>query len=267
MAERMTTLSQLLATAQPEPNGLSLSVPSDWMQGRSVFGGLQVAVALRAMRVLVPHAILRTLQTTFIAPVAGELRVQARILRTGKNAIAVEARIGDADSTQALVIGVFGAKRSSAVSEALVPRAIEPKGAVGFEAPLDADGAPHFARHFKVRWVHGKFPFAGDASVTEQVLEIGMQDDGPTTEAHVVAIADFIPPIALTRLSAPVPGSTLTWMLELLADRYDHLPLSGWRVEAELVAARDGYTSQSVAVFGPAGEPIALSHQSMLVFG
>ena len=102
---------------------------------------------------------------------------------------------------------------------------------------------------------------------TEQVVQVDVLDEGPTTEAHVLAIADFIPPIALSHLRAPANGSTLTWMLELLADRFDHLPLAKWRLDAELVAARDGYTNQSVLISAPDGSPIALSRQSMLVFG
>lgn len=146
IAARMTTLSDLLATAQSRPDGLTLSVPADWMQGRSVFGGLQVAVALRAMRALVPEATLRALQTTFVAPVAGELSAQARVLRTGKNVTVCEARIGGAETTQALVVGIFGAARSSVISQALLPRAIEPSGERGFAMALDPSGAPHFAR-------------------------------------------------------------------------------------------------------------------------
>jgi hypothetical protein len=38
-------------------------------------------------------------------------------------------------------------------------------------------------------------------------------------------------------------------------------------VDAELVAARDGYTSQSVMLWAPDGTPVAISRQSMLVFG
>ena len=94
-----------------------------------------------------------------------------------------------------------------------------------------------------------------------------MHDDGPVTEGHVVAIADFIPPVALSYLDTPAPGSTLTWMLQFLRDDWGGLSLDGWRVDAELVAARDGYTSQTVMVWGPDGAPVALSHQSMLVFG
>ena len=105
------------------------------------------------------------------------------------------------------------------------------------------------------------------ATRTDHVLEVGLCDDGPATEGHVLAIADFIPPIALSHLKAPAPGSTLTWMIEMLADRVDTLGLDRGRIDAQLAAARDGYTSQSVMVWGPGGEPVAMSRQSMVVFG
>jgi acyl-CoA thioesterase len=263
------TFSELLATARLDPVGaLTLSVPARWMQGRSVFGGLQAAAAVRAMRVLVPQMPLRTLQATFLAPVAGELRAAARVLRTGKNTVMVEARIGEAEGAQALVTAVFGNARSSAAVRVPAVRASASEGTQVFEPPRDgSDGAPRFAHNFRVRWLDGGHPFAGDPGVTRQVLELGMDEPGPATESHVIALADFIPPVAFAQLRAPVPGSTLTWMLELLAERFDHLPLAGWRVEAELIAARDGYTSQALTLFGPGGVPIARGNQSMLVFG
>ncbi len=64
-----------------------------------------------------------------------------------------------------------------------------------------------------------------------------------------------------------MPGSSLTWMLEFLADSFSHLPLERWRIDLELLAARDGYTNQSGLLWAPDGSPIALSRQSMLVYG
>ena len=265
-----TKLSELLARAELQQGALRVEVPPDWMQGRSVFGGLQAALALRAMRTLVPQAPLRTLQVTFVAPVAGVVNAQAKVLRTGKNATHVEARIGEGDAVQAIVIGVFGTARSSAVARKPVPQAIDASKPPLMELPFGAGGGalggPQFSTHFQVRWHRGEIPFSGGSS-TSHVLELAIDDEGPATETHVVALADFIPPIALSLLSAPAPGSTLTWMLQLLVDRVDHLGLSGYRVEAEMVAARDGYTSQSLAMFAPDGLAIALGHQSMLVFG
>ena len=45
------------------------------------------------------------------------------------------------------------------------------------------------------------------------------------------------------------------------------VPVQKWRLDAELTAAADGYISQSTMVWGPGGEPVALSRQSMVVFG
>jgi hypothetical protein len=274
-----TPLSKLLAQSEwrsrgaPRPDAVStdelrLSVPPDWMQGRSVFGGLQAAFALRAMRALVPEAPLRTLQVTFIAPVAGEMKARARILRQGKNATHVEVRLGDDETqTQALMVGVFGTARSSIVARTVVQPALEVDAAQVFEKPIGSPAlGPAFSGHFGVRWLRGRPVFSGDRSF-QHVLEIALDDDVPLSESHLLAIADFMPPIGLSHLSAPAAGSTLTWMLELLVDRMPQLPLRGFRVDAELIAARDGYTDQSVIIYAPDRTALALSHQSMLVFG
>ncbi len=262
-----TAFSKLLAQSELTAGRAALTVPEDWMQGRSVFGGLQVALAVQAMRTLVPAVPLRTLQATFVAPVpAGRMEVRAEALRTGKSATHVEARIVavDGGATQAIVIGVFGAARTSAVAHTPV----RPEVVASRERPFVAPPGPGFAQHFAVRWLRGSSPFRGNPAL-EHVVEINMSDaDGVTaTEAHAIAIADFIPPIGLAHLTSPAPGSTLTWMVEFLTDSMAGLALAGWRVDAELVAARDGYTSQSNLIWGPGGEAVAVSRQSMLVFG
>lgn len=260
-----TPWSQLLARTRVQPGVASLEVTADWMQGRTVFGGLQAAVALRAMRSWVPHVPLRTLQGTFLAPVPqGALTARAQVLRTGKSATHVEARVVDGDATLAVLIGVFGAPRESNVT--VVPRQPAVAAAKPIDFPYVAGLTPAFTQHFKVRWLRGLPPYTGDTQ-TDHVLEVGLRDAGPATEDHVLAMADFIPPVALSHLRAPAPGSTLTWMIELLTRDFGGLGTERWRIDAQLAAAGEGYTSQSVMVWGPRGEPVAMSRQSMVVFG
>lgn len=265
-AAAITPWSRLFERLRTQPGGAAIEVTPDWLQGRTVFGGLQAAIALRAMRTLVPEIPLRTLQGTFLAPVpGGPVTAQARVLRTGKSATHVEARIVDGDVTLALLVGVFGSARPSTV----VVRPRQPpvnSDSKTIEFPYIPGLTPAFTRHFKVRWLRGQPPYTGDTA-TENMLEVGMRDEGTVTEGHVLAVADFIPPIALSHLKSPAPGSTLTWMLEMLADRFDALGLERWRIDSSLAAARDGYTSQSVMVWGPDGEAVATSRQSMVVFG
>ncbi|HUR39711.1 MAG TPA: thioesterase family protein [Verrucomicrobiae bacterium] len=260
-----TPWSRLLAATREDAGQARLEVTDDWLQGRTVFGGLQAAIALRAMRTLVPDLPLRTLQGTFLAPVgAGTVRAAATVLRTGKSATHVEARIVDGDATLALLVGVFGAARESAV--VISPRLDTHALTRSVEFPYVPGLTPAFTQHFKVRWLRGLPPFTGDTEVSH-ALEIGLRDAGPCNEGHVLALADFIPPLALSHLKKPAFGSSLTWMLEFLTGRFDRFALEGWRIDAHLGNAREGYTGQTVRLFGPGGEPVATSRQSMVVFG
>src|SRR3546814_4490480 len=89
--------SQLLSAMRGADGEWQVDVPADWQQGRTLFGGLQAALAVRAMRGLVPASTpLRTLQATFISPVpGGPLRFVARVLRSGNSAPPVEAELYD----------------------------------------------------------------------------------------------------------------------------------------------------------------------------
>lgn len=258
-------LGDVLASARVSAGCAELRIGEDWLQGRSLFGGVQAIAGLAAMRDLVPGEVpLRTLQVTFVAPVgAGTVRAQARVLRTGKSATQVEARIVEGDSTQVLMIGVFGVARASQVRH--LPQAPPVDGSQRTRMPHGEGAVPAFTRHFVAHWLHGGLPYSGTDSRTSSVA-LDLLDHGPCSEAHLLALADFIPPVALSLLSTPAPGSSLTWMLECFGADPSRHPLQGWRVDSEMVAAQDGYTSQSNRLWAPDGSLAALSRQSMVVF-
>jgi acyl-CoA thioesterase len=260
----MTPLSELMNRCIDGIGTAALAdVGDDWMQGRSVFGGLQAALALRAMRTLVPEMPLRTLQVTFVAPVgAGDMRASAKILRAGKNATQVEARIGG-DDTLALAVAVFGTARDSIVRVG-VPTAAA--AGAGTPVPFVQGLWPNFIQHFEMALVDGALPFAG-ARVDRVVYALSLRDSGLTREAHLLAFADLMPPVGLSWMPQPVPGSSVTWMLEIIDPDFAAQPLRGWRVDARLIAAHDGYTNQSTTIYAPNGKAVALSRQSMVVFG
>ncbi len=257
--------SEVLGALQGGDGRWTVTVPEQWSQGRSLFGGLQSALALRAMRNVVPRTIpLRVLQTTFIAPVLpGKVQLTARIVREGKSAIHAEAHLVEGDQILAALIGIFGKGRASQVQ--LLPR----QSRVDAHAPIESrfhPGMPQFTRYFKQRWLHGTPPFTGGTE-PQAVIEVGVDDAAVTGEEHVVAIADAIPPVALSHLTRPAPGSSMAWTLEMLRDHFEDLPLQGWRLDVDMLAARNGYINQAVMVWGPGGEPVALSRQCMVIFG
>jgi acyl-CoA thioesterase superfamily protein/acyl-Coa thioesterase superfamily protein len=261
-----SSFSQVLDSATVADGTLRARVPDDWTQGRTVFGGLQAALALRAMRnVVAPEAPLRTLQGTFAAPLpAGETHATAEVLRTGRSATQAEARLGTAAGTAAVFLAVFGDDRPSVVRRAPV----QPRVDAGDETEFRfiPGVMPSFTQFFPARWVSGGTPFSGHP-MPSAVIEVSMRDDATVAgDEHVLAIADFPPPVALSMLDQPAQGSTTAWMIEFLGG-LGELGLEGWRLDTEMVAASNGYTSQSVMVWGPGGVPVALSRQSMVVFG
>lgn len=241
-------------------------VSQDWMQGRSVFGGLQGALALRAMRALVPKEVpLRVLQMVFVAPMdAGRIEIQPRVLRTGRNAIHAEARILLAGQVASIVLGVFGRSRESRVKVLPTPPA-SPCQRGSVIARSRGALLPDFAQHFSMRWLSGSEPFSGFPD-RFAVIEVGLRDDARVLEEHVLAIADAPPPVAFSFLEKPAMGSSLAWKIEMLGVPFEHMALEGWRLHVELHAAGDGYTDQSILVCGPTGDPVALSRQSMVIF-
>lgn len=258
--------SQLLATLRLVDGRGEIIIPADWMQGRSAFGGLQAALLVQAMRSRVPDAPpLRTLQTSFIAPIPQDqpLHIESQLLRRGRSAIQVEARLMLEQAVLCTAIGIFGSARTSVVEDA--PRQRSVAATNGLEMPYIESLAPNFTRHFSMRWLEGGLPFSGIASA-ESVIALHHLDPAPTSEAHVVALADAVPPAALSLLKKPAPGSSLTWMLEFLDDHLAGQPQTGWRMDLTMIAARDGYTQQSALMWAPDGRAIALSRQTTVVF-
>ena len=267
MEQTTTPFSVLLSRIHASEGASTLDVPEDWLQGRTLFGGLQAVVGLAAMRSLAPDAPLRSLQVTFLAPVpGGPVTARAKILRSGKSATHVEARIVDGDNTLAIMVGVFGLPRTSAVTLRPQQPRVTPEDPV--ELPFVPGVAPNFTQHFRARWIAGGRPWSG-IQKPDSVIELAMRDRGNATESHVVAMADFLPPIALSYLKTPVAAASLTWMLELLTEDVSSLslPLDGWRIDATMTAAHGGYINQSSTLWGPGGVPVALGRQTMVVFG
>ncbi|NKF23673.1 acyl-CoA thioesterase [Solimonas marina] len=261
--------SQVLEAMTGEGGTWRAPVSETWTQGRTLFGGLQAALAWRAMRDLVgADAPLRTLQTTFIAPVpAGEVRVTARVLRRGKSATHVEAQLFDGEQLACAVLGVFGLPRESVIRiEPTHPQDLPATDSLR-EMPYLDGRTPAFTQHLAFRWAHGKLPFQGGAEARTQIYVRLRDETVASGEAQLIALADSIPSPGLSVLSRPAMASSMTWTLELLGGDYDARPDAWWLMDAEVTAARDGYLSQTATLWSADGRAVALSRQSVVAFG
>lgn len=264
--------SEVLGSVKEQDDAWTAAIPESWGQGRTTFGGLLSALAVRAMRGLVPSGPLRVLQTTFIAPVPpGAVRIEAKVLRAGKSATHVEARLYDQGQVACLVVGIFGTARASAIQVELPPPglAVRPEQALGF--PWIEGITPAFTRHCEMRWATGKLPFMGATEPKTQIY-VGFRDEpfagnGLLGEAQLIGYADIIPSPGISLLRKPAAASSLTWTLEILTDDYGPAREGLWLMDAEVSSGRQGYLSQSATLWSPEWKAFALSRQSVVAFG
>lgn len=245
-----------------------VTVSPDWLQGRTVFGGLQVALALRALEQALGETYpLRNLQTTFIAPVpAGEVIVRAEILRRGRSAVQGEARLlNAAGETLCLVLGVFGQSRPSVLQRRPASPSAPPAEGLR-DVPYIQGLTPAFTRQFAMRFALNGIPFSGVREPVSQTW-LAHRDPAPLSMAHLVALADVIPSPALALLRQPAAASSLTWALDVLQPRVDFPPDAFWLMDAEATAAADGYVSQTATLYNPDGEAAAYARQTVTIFG
>jgi acyl-CoA thioesterase len=260
--------SETLASLQPLNGGWRAVIGADWSQGRATFGGMVAALGNEAMRRLVAaDRELRGLETTFVGPaLAGEVSIDAEILRVGKAVTIARARLWSDGKIAATLTGVYGTARATALS--LTPSvAAGVRPALGLPDRSGVDmGGPSFVRHFGYRWAEGAPPFAGSSLRTSKIY-VRHKDRAPLTESHIVALIDSIPSVVLQLMSTPAPSSSLTWTVQFLRHDYSFAPEDWWRIDAEVNSAGSGYSCESCMLIDPSGTPAALARQMVAVFG
>lgn len=262
--------SDLLQAVRDNPN--AVQIPSQWAQGRASFGGLVAALVYEAMRAQVPDGRpARSLAITFVGPAAPDVPIsfEVDVLREGKAVSQVLGRAVQDGQVVTIVQGSFGAGRESRIN--VQADAAPPAKCVDEcqEMPYIPNVTPEFTRYLAMRWAFGGLPFTGNPS-REMGGWVRLRDQSsaePVSEAHMLALVDAWPPAVLPHLSTPAPGSSLTWTIEFVQPM-SALTTQDWCLyRAQIEHARDGYGHVAAALWSPAGELLAISRQTVAVFG
>lgn len=274
----MTPFSALLAQRRRQDDVVSYEVPDDWGQGRTLFGGVQSALAVQAMRDVVgslwPAEMgLRAVQTNFIAPVgAGALDIRVRMLREGKNIRHVHAQLEQDGQAVGLVIGIFGLPKASQIPARWPEQPVVRRDpAASLEMPFFPGLSPNFTQHIAQRWARGAFPYTGSES-WELSIHLRLRDDDVgqvPLDLLTVLLADAAPTPAVAQLRQPAPASTVAWSLELLPVNGDfrRAGKEWWRLDKANPAFAGGYANEQGHLWTPDGQLAALGYQVVAVYG
>lgn len=276
-------LYTLLQQRKVEGPIVTVDLPEDWGQGRTVFGGLLAALAVQAMRdVAGAHwpadVSLRALQTNFVGPLSvGTAHVEVHALREGKNVRQVKAVLRQGGETAAVFVGVFGSPRESSLPELMPERPAVAKSVDELPPlPFLPGITPIFTQHVEFRWAQGTPPFTGSSDWSTKIfLSLKAGDEhaaqAGASLAHLgelltVIFADAAPTPALSRLTKPSPASSVSWALEL-RPLNKSVDLQGWwRVDKDALAVSQGYVNERSTLWAPDGSLAAFGYQVVTVY-
>lgn len=257
----MTPIANILAAAESHDTGFRAKVPADWMQGRTAFGGLSAALALQAALDLEPDLPpLRSAQIAFIGPLAGDVTVTAARLRRGRNAAFLQSDVTSEAGLGLRATFVFMAELASKVAHDAAARASVAPPAPDAELYIGPDN--FFTGNFHLRDAEGEL---GPAEWLRWARLRGRDNLHPLVE--LLAIGDALPPGAF-KLAAErqTPLSSLNWQINFLTPQpatHD----GWWLLHARADTAHHGYSSQRMAIWNAAGEPVAEAMQGVAIFG
>lgn len=260
----MSSFDSIMGAIQRDGDGWRAHGPENWMQGRTLYGGVSAAIALRACELAVPDLPpLRSAQIAFVGPVPQDLRVQTTVLRRGRSVTYMGADILDDGKVVLRALFAFGAARQSQY-HAEAPTAPD--------CPAPADCPDFLGGHRASFMKNIDQHLAGElrplAGAARGDLMLWVRHNQPVRPgmAALVALGDALPPAAYTRFTAPLVLSSATWSFELLEP--ERVTGVGWHLLRSVDDnVESGYSMQAMHMWGEDGRAILKGRQAVAIFG
>lgn len=248
-----------------------VEIEAGWSQGRAAFGGLVGALLLAAAKARLPRpAPLRSLTVSFVAPVlVGPVRLAVDVLRSGNSVTQMQVTMWQNDTVGAAALVAFGVDRSSAIRvDAAAGPAMPPAERVP-AWPSMPGVTPEFFDQLELRLTDGSPAYSGaDTSHLTGWMRL-RQAPAEFTEELLVLLADSWPPAVLQMMATPKPASSLTWTLEPVLDIEPGViaPDAHLACDERTDQAGNGYAHTEARIWHPDGRLVAISRQTVTVFG
>ncbi len=257
----MPGLKAIIDALEPIDGGWRGNIPDTWLQGRTSYGGLSAALALHAAQQsdddLPP---LRSALVAFIGPLSGDITIRASRLRRGRNAAFIQADVESDAGLGLRATFVFMGTVESKVSYEIGTAPDFPRPRPD-DTTYKGENSTFFIQNFELL-------DRRDATVgpTEWLRWARLKErEGLDPMVELVAIADCLPPAALKLVGGPAPVSSMTWQLNVLGPQ-PRTTDGWWLLRASADYARDGSSSQEMAIWNADGQPIAEQMQSVAIF-
>ncbi len=256
-----------IATLTPDFSNAPLA--TDPLRG-GPFGGLMVALAVRAMREgLDIQPPLMTLTVQYLAAARFEdITFTPSLDRGGRSVAYASVRAGQPGRPALTAMGTFGTLGHGPEVRPLTPSptpfdALDP-------TPVDPRLAPWFTRYIDHRFDGGP-KLGGGAPLTDPTLRLWMRtrDGRPLDELTLCFLLDGIFPSYMSVLPLPpVPSASVDLRYDLIEPVTPDTSPDGWAIfQFRTRDVSGGWALDDGVAFAPDGRPLALARQRRKLFG
>ncbi|MGB0908185.1 MAG: acyl-CoA thioesterase [Maricaulaceae bacterium] len=265
--ENLTSFKKVCDTLTSIEDGYRAEISDNWKQGRTVYGGLTMGLALEAAYAAVPDLPpLRSVMMNFVGPVTADPTFTVTVLRRGRNVTSVQVMATAEDKVVAASNFIFGTSRESILSVSVdAPNAPNPEDCKPVIPPKALAFLPKFAQQFEMNLIEGSRPISG---AKEGYIRAWARHKDPASReglSSFLAVSDILPPGAMPMLTKPGPTSSINFQLNLTTDN----PVTAdgwWHVETRMSTAGNGYSSQIMRFYNTSGEMVAEGIQAVATF-
>ena len=258
------TIASLLEPITGKPGPARLVHASDWMQGRTLYGGASALIAYTmATRAFPDLPPLRSGQVGFVAPLGEEIILSAQIVRQGRNVTQLRSEIHNDSGLALTAFWLFGTAREANAQRPADPITNWPGPPSEHAEAMKGRGPSFIEKNFEVRFAQPKGEDHG-ATVRRWSRLTEANDLDPVS--RLVLMGDVLPPGAMRIMQRKGPISSINWSFNILDP--DSQSDDGWYLsENASQHADNGYSTERLRMWDTNGKQVIEGLQNVAVFG
>ncbi len=257
----MTSLTKIIEDFNPSSE---FNTPSNWFQGRTIYGGLSAALALQsALRDAPPDLPpLKSAQILFVGPASKSLTFKTLVLRQGKSATCISVDCMAGADVAMRVMFIFADPRPSKIQHDFY-QFPSVSGPENYPRLGTVNQAPASLSNFELRFAGKSLPVSGSDHPELIAWVRHLDASGVDPVVALLALGDSLPLAVMACFTEFAPISSMTWTLDIA----ESVIAGAWfLLRSTSQRAGNGYSFQTMEIWNEKGKLVLSGTQTVAIF-
>jgi acyl-CoA thioesterase len=257
----MTSLAQIIEDFNPCS---AFDTPVNWLQGRTIYGGLSVALALQAALRDGPPALppLKSAQIVFVGPASTALTFKTSVLRQGKSTTCISVDCMSAEDVALRVMFIFADLRPSKIQQNFY-QFPSVGGPENYQRLGVVAQAPASLVNFELRFASKSLPVSGTDHPELMAWVRHLNASGVDPSVALLALGDSLPLAVMASFTEFAPISSMTWTLDMAQP----VTAGEWfLLRSTSQRASGGYSFQTMEIWNEQKQLVLSGTQTVAIF-